>query len=101
MTKAARNALAWVHLRKKMPKFLHNGTWRAVYACVESVGLERHVKADCLPLIENHPMVAKVRELEADGWQLDPNDRNYKVRYGVEMIRGQEEIRVWTNGKVS
>lgn len=105
MTKAARNALAWVHLRKRMPKHLHDATWRAVYDCTEYAKYDRVVKAECLPLVVDHPMVVKARELEADGWKIDTRDRNYKVRYGVTMIRPAldrlEEINVWLDGHTS
>ena len=95
MTKAAINALAYLYLTGSMPKYIRHDTWSAVYRCSDRARGEdeRTVKEDCMHYIENHPMIAGVERLKAEGWAVLKPQRG-KISAGVKLTKyhGRETL---------
>jgi hypothetical protein len=92
LTKAARNALACCD---SVPFDINNLS-----------GPDKVVKAEHLATAESHPMVVKVRELQAAGWTISKSLGRRKVSGGITLKRPSTGIReaetyVWTDGKQS
>jgi hypothetical protein len=111
MTEAAYNALAYVHLTGRMPKYIRHHTWMAVYWMVDSVpfdvsnpgGPDKVVKQEHAATAEAHPMVATVRQLQAAGWSIDKNLGRRRVRSGIGLVKPglhrTAETAVYPDGK--
>lgn len=110
-SKSARNAIAYVHLTGRMPKYIRHETFMSVYYHTDSVpfdinnigGPTKSVKSEHVAEIEAHPQVVKVRELQADGWRIEPDLGRMRVRSGVTLYKlGKDrkaETTVYPDGK--
>lgn len=108
MTKAARNALAYLHVYGSMPSGIHHPTWIEVYKLTITVdymktGRLYNVKPEYVAECEAHPMVATVRRLESEGWQVYNAHQKRKIGRGIGLrkeIDGRfRETSVRANGK--
>jgi len=69
MTRAIRNALAYVYITGWMPKGIHQDTYTAVANLIELIPDTARFRVNPA-LVEKHPQVVKTEELASNGWKV-------------------------------
>lgn len=94
MTKAVRNALAYVHLTGTMPKYLRQGTWAQTYQQVDTGQGYGNYRLIDPSLVEGHPQVVTIERLIVKGWKVCKGVKK-SVREGI-CLRNHE-LETWVN----